>query len=66
MMQSIEQIRTSKGVTKAAIARHLGISKPTYDIYEQHPERMRVETAKELASFLGVKLEDIFFLRSSN
>ena len=33
-MKSIREIRESKGVTKAAVARHLGISRPTYDDYE--------------------------------
>lgn len=65
-MRSIREIRESKGVTKAAVARHLGISKPTYDIYEQHPERMRIETAQMVADFLSVKLSDIFFLSNSN
>lgn len=65
-MKSIREIRESKGVTKAAVARHLGISRPTYDDYEQHPERMRIETAKEVAKFLGVELTEIFFLTSSN
>ncbi len=65
-MKSIQEIRESKGVTKAAVARHLGISRPTYDDYEQHPERMRIETAREVAKFLGVELGDIFFLASSN
>lgn len=65
-MESIQHIRESKGVTKAAVARHLGISKPTYDLYEQHPERMRIETAQAVADFLGVQLSDIFFLATSN
>lgn len=61
-MQTLKQIRTAKGVTKAAIVRHLGISKPTYDEYERHPERMRIETAMALSEFLGVPIEDIFFI----
>lgn len=65
-MKSLREIRRSKGVTKAAVARHLGISKPTYDNYERHPERMRIETAEEVARFLGVRLSDIFFLANSN
>lgn len=65
-MESIQQIRESKGVTKAAVARHLGISKPTYDLYEQHPERMRIETAQSVADFLGVQLSDIFFFACGN
>ena len=60
-MKSLKQARESKGVTKKAMAAHLGISGPTYDTYETHPERMRIETAKAAAKFLGYKPEDIFF-----
>lgn len=65
-MKSLRQVRMDKGVTKAAICRHLGISKPTYDAYEANPGAMRVETAKELAEFLGVNLQEIFFITNSN
>ena len=65
-MKTLRQLRESKGVTKAAIVRHLGISKPTYDDYEQHPERMRIETAKKLADFLSVDISDIFFYSGCN
>ncbi len=65
-MKTLRQVRESKGVTKAAICRHLGISKPTYDDYEQHPERMRIETAKRLAAFLGISVSDIFFYSKCN
>ncbi|WP_289636476.1 helix-turn-helix transcriptional regulator [uncultured Adlercreutzia sp.] len=64
-MKSLRQIRVDKGVTKAAICRHLSISKPTYDAYEADPGSMRVETAKQLAKFLGVELQEIFFATNS-
>jgi DNA-binding XRE family transcriptional regulator len=64
-MRTIREIRESKGITKIAVARHLGISRPAYDNYEAHPERMRIETAKSVAEFLGVDLSDIFFLADS-
>lgn len=65
-MESLENIRKKKGVTKAAMCRHLDISKPTYDAYEKHPERMSVTTAKAIAEFLGVSYQDIFFASNSN
>lgn len=61
-MKSLKQARMSKGVTKKAMAEHLGISGPTYDVYEGHPDRMRIETAKKAADFLGYKPEEIFKL----
>ena len=65
-MKSLKQARESKGVTKKAMAEHLGISGPTYDTYEAHPERMRIETAKEAATFLGYRPEETFFLSNCN
>lgn len=64
-MQTLEAIRESKGVTKAAIANHLGISRPTYDEYEKNPQKMRVETALSVSSFLGVDVNEIFFAGDS-
>lgn len=64
-MKTLKNIRESKGVSKKAVFTYLGISQPTYDFYEDHPEKMRIETAKKVASFLGVKLGDIFFLSNS-
>lgn len=61
-MKTLEEIRTERGVTKAALAKHLGISRPTYDEYEENPQRMRIETAKAVADFLHVSVADIFFL----
>ena len=65
-MKSLKQARMSKGVTKKAMAEHLGISGPTYDVYEDHPDRMRIETAKKAADFLGYKPEEIFFASNCN
>ena len=65
-MQTLRKARESKGVTKKAMANHLGISRPTNDTYEEHPERMRVEDAKAAAEFLGYAVEDIFFAAKCN
>lgn len=59
-MKTLKQVREDKGVTKVAIARHLGISLSTYDAYEKEPQKMRIETAKEAAAFLSVDAADIF------
>ncbi len=64
-MKTLKSIRESKGVSKKAIFTYLGISQPTYDLYEAYPEKMRIETAKKVANFLGVELSDIFFLSNS-
>ena len=59
-MQTLESLRESKGVTKVAIANYLGVSRPTYDEYEDSPHKMRVETALAVAEFLGVDVNEIF------
>lgn len=59
-MQTLESLRESKGVTKVAIANYLGVSRPTYDEYEDNPHKMRVETALAVAEFLGVDVNEIF------
>ncbi len=61
-MKSLREIRESKGVTQTAISRHLCCSTKTYSAYEKRPERMKIETAFEVADFLGVEIGDIFFI----
>ena len=58
-MQTLESLRESRGVTKVAIANYLGVSRPTYDEYEDNPHKMRVETALAVAEFLGVDVNEI-------
>lgn len=53
-MSVLKKIREDKGVTKAAMCRHLSISRPTYDVYEEDPRKMRCETAVRAAEFLNV------------
>ena len=65
-MQTLRKARESKGVTKKAMANHLGISRPTYDTTKSIRERMRVEDAKAAAEFLGYAVEDIFFAAKCN
>ena len=65
-MKTLKQVRESRGVTKAAVCKHLGISRPTYNEYEEHPEKMKIETAKSVADFLRVDVHDIFFASNSN
>ena len=45
-MSALKKIREDKGVTKAA--------RPTYDVYEEDPRKMRCETAVRAAEFLNV------------
>lgn len=60
-MKSLKQARISKGVTKKAMAEHLGISGQHTMFTKDHPDRMRIETAKKAADFLGYKTRRNFF-----
>lgn len=61
-MKTLESVRKSKGISKVAVARHIGVTEKTYAKYEAHPQTMSVKTANAVAGFLGVDLSDIFFL----
>ncbi len=61
-MKTLEEIRKGKGVTKVAVARHLGVSRPCYARYENDPSTMTIKTANNVADFLGVDVQDIFFI----
>lgn len=65
-MKTLRAIREEKGVTKKAVSNHLGVTDKTYSKYENHPETMKVETAKRIADFLNVEVSDIFFASNSN
>ncbi|WP_277070978.1 helix-turn-helix transcriptional regulator [Slackia exigua] len=60
-LQTLKQVREARGVSKIAMARHLGITDKTYAVYEKNPKRMRIGVAKEAAKFLGCDIGDIFF-----
>lgn len=40
----------------------MGVSRPTYMKWEAHPEKMTIEQAKKLASYLGCQVDDLFYL----
>lgn len=65
-MQTLEQIRKSRGVTKAAVRRHLGITQPTYDKYEQNPGCMSVSDFNKVCEFLHCKTSDVFLDMNHN
>lgn len=59
-MKTLEQLRKERGVTKAAVQRHLGVSQPTYDKYEREPGVMSVADFNKVCSFLHIKAQDVF------
>lgn len=59
-MQTLEQVRKARGVTKQAMARHLGVSYPTYTKYERDPGCMSVADFRKVCRFLHCKQSVIF------
>lgn len=48
--------------TVKATAEAMGVSRPTYVRWEEHPERMTMEQARRLADYLGCSVDDLFYL----
>ena len=59
-LKTLREIRKERGVTKSAVQKHLGVSQPTYDRYEEHPEKMRLADFEKVCSFLHCERDDIF------
>lgn len=54
------KIKEAKRYTQAAMAKATGVSRPTYKLLEEHPERLTKQQAERLASHLGCETADIF------
>ena len=65
-MTRLREMREKKGVKAVAIANYLGVTRQTYSIYEDNPERMSVAQAKAVCDFLGCSVNDIFFDQEVN
>lgn len=63
-LRAIRQERASEArrYTVKATAEAMGVSRPTYMKWEAHPEKMTIEQAKKLASYLGCQVDDLFYL----
>lgn len=63
-LRAIRQERASEAhkYTAKATAEAMGVSRPTYMKWEAHPEKMTMEQASKLASYLGCSVEDLFYL----
>ncbi|MBE6468917.1 MAG: helix-turn-helix transcriptional regulator [Coriobacteriaceae bacterium] len=59
-MKRLEELRKDRGVTKAAVQRMLGVSRPTYDRYELYPGEMRAKDLDLVCDFLHIEKSDIF------
>lgn len=62
-MQTLEQVRKSRGVTKKACASRLSVSLPIWDRFEENPSLMRVGQFKQICNFLYCDDRQIFFAK---
>lgn len=65
-MQTLKEIRESRGVKQIAIAEYLGITRQTYASYEENPRSMTIDRALAVCAFLHCTLSDIFLLNEVN
>ena len=65
-MQTLKEMRESRGVTQKSIAQHLGVARQTYCRYENKQEKMTIEQAKAVCDFLHCSVADIFFPQEVN
>ena len=61
-MQTLKEIRESRGVKQVAIAEHMGITRQTYASYEENPRSMTIDQVLAVCAFLHCKVSDIFLL----
>lgn len=65
-MQTLKEIRESRGVKQIAIAEYLGITRQTYASYEENPRSMTIDQALAVCAFLHCTLSDFFLLNEVN
>lgn len=61
MKRSLCELRNTKGKTQRQVAQDNGIALSTVAMYEIGARTPSLKNAKKLASYFGVKVEDIFF-----
>lgn len=66
-MNGLKKIRYShieeaRKYSTVAVAKAMGVSRPTYAKWEEHPESMTLDQASKLADYLGCKVSDFFYL----
>lgn len=59
-MQTLAQIRESKGVMKKALANCINVTYPTWQKYEADPTLMTVGQLAKVCEFLGCEMQDVF------
>ncbi|NQN23885.1 helix-turn-helix transcriptional regulator, partial [Streptococcus suis] len=51
--------RAKVGLTKKQMALELGVTRPTYDDYENYNTIMRIDVAQRFCDIVGVSIDDV-------
>lgn len=60
-VKTVEEARTSAGITQEQMAKHLQMSRQTYSQLEKAPEKMTIAQARAFCSLVGSRLEEVIF-----
>ncbi|HEL1678846.1 helix-turn-helix transcriptional regulator [Streptococcus suis] len=57
--------RAKVGLTKKQMALELGVTRPTYDDYENYNTIMRIDVAQRFCDIVGVSIDDVIFQKKT-
>ena len=55
--------RAKAGLTKKAMAERLGVTRPTYDDYENYKTFMRVDIAQRFCDIVDLSIDNVIFFK---
>lgn len=58
-IQKIKEFRIKKGLSQEAVAKAIGVSRPTYTAIEMGKQKLDIEESKKLASLFGVDVDSL-------
>lgn len=64
MQLTIKMARAKAGFTKKKMALELGVSRPTYDDYENYLTVMRVDMAQRFCDIVQLSIDDVIFSKT--
>ncbi|MER0122892.1 helix-turn-helix transcriptional regulator [Streptococcus sp. ZJ93] len=65
MRLTIKMARAKAGFTKLKMASELGVSRPTYDDYENYSTIMRIDVAQRFCDIVGLSIDDVIFSKTN-
>ncbi|CYU62887.1 helix-turn-helix transcriptional regulator [Streptococcus suis] len=65
MQLTLKMARAKVGLTKKQMALELGVTRPTYDDYENYNTIMRIDVAQRFCDIVGVSIDDVIFQKKT-